>query len=414
MMDAFKRWRGLAAFASMATFVAALALAPPAQAQEEEVLEEIVVTGSRIAKDEFSSPAPISVFSAEDFMNSGVVSVDEFLKDIPAFTGFQFGTSTNNGNIGTKSVDLRGLGNKRTLILVNGRRQVGSFIGSNSDVGAVDLNTIPNGMIERIEVLKDGASTIYGSDALAGVVNVILKNDFEGVEMYATYGAGMEDWDAENYSFGVTAGTSSDRGRFVVSAEYQNQDELYQADRNWAFYDLHPVWDADCGSGAGCFVTNRGGSPNSRRIRSTLFDDASTQLLADAGITGTQFIIDEATGDVREFNFSSDAYNYSPVNAIVTPNERYQLSGVGEYELTDSLSFFAELMYTRRSSHQRQAPDGIDVAGADQLLELGGILGARLGPGQGALVDGHSLRALRDRIETIRARNLALVEGGAK
>ena len=367
MMDAFKRWRGLAAFASMATFVAALALAPPAQAQEEEVLEEIVVTGSRIAKDEFSSPAPISVFSAEDFMNSGVVSVDEFLKDIPAFTGFQFGTSTNNGNIGTKSVDLRGLGNKRTLILVNGRRQVGSFIGGQGDVGAVDLNTIPNGMIERIEVLKDGASTIYGSDALAGVVNVILKNDFEGVEMYATYGAGMEDWDAENYSFGVTAGTSSDRGRFVVSAEYQNQDELYQADRDWAYYDLHPVWDADCGSGAGCFVTNRGGSPNSRRIRTSLFDDAANALLLLAFPNPdptnpdynppSSYIIDESTGEVRPFSFASDAYNYSPVNAIVTPNERYQLSGVGEYELTDSLSFFAELMYTRRSSHQRLAPD---------------------------------------------------------
>ena len=354
MMDAFKRWRGLAAFASMATFVAALALAPPAQAQEEEVLEEIVVTGSRIAKDEFSSPAPISVFSAEDFMNSGVVSVDEFLKDIPAFTGFQFGTSTNNGNIGMKSVDLRGLGIKRTLILVNGRRQVGSFIGGNNDVGAVDLNTIPNGMIDRIEVLKDGASTIYGSDALAGVVNVILKNDFEGVEMSATYGAGMEDWDAENYGFSLTAGTSSNRGNFVVSAEYQRQHEMLQIDRAWAEFDLHPLWDATCS----CFITNPSGSSNSRRIRQNNWDAATVALLEAAGLTdATQFIVDESTGDVRAFSFATDAYNYSAVNALVTPNERYQLSGLGNYEINDRLTAFAELMYTRRSSHQRLAPD---------------------------------------------------------
>jgi iron complex outermembrane receptor protein len=162
-------------------------------------VEEIIVTGSRIAKDEFTSAAPISVFDEQEYVNSGVVSVDEFLKDIPAFTGFQYGTTTNNGNIGLKAVDLRGLEVKRTLVLINGRRTVGSFIGGNSDVGAVDLNSIPNAMIKRIEVLKDGASTIYGSDALAGVVNVILKDDFEGFDIQMSYGAGTSEWDAENY-----------------------------------------------------------------------------------------------------------------------------------------------------------------------------------------------------------------------
>ena len=182
-------------------------------------LEEIIVTGSRIAKDEFSSAAPIAVFDEQEFINSGVVSVDEFLKDVPAFTGFQYGTTTNNGNIGIKAVDLRGLEVKRTLVLINGRRMVGSFIGGNGDVGAVDLNSIPNAMIKRVEVLKDGASTIYGSDALAGVVNVILKDDFEGFDIQASYGAGTSDWDAQNYGFSVLTGASSDRGRMVLSAE---------------------------------------------------------------------------------------------------------------------------------------------------------------------------------------------------
>ena len=131
----------------------------PAAAQEERlVLEEVYVTGSRIARDGFEYASPVDVFTAEDLAASGVKSVDEFLMRIPAFTGAQLGASTNNGNTGTgaKMVDLRGLGNKRTLVLIDGRRQVGSFIGDSSDVGAVDLNGIPMSMIERIEVLKDG------------------------------------------------------------------------------------------------------------------------------------------------------------------------------------------------------------------------------------------------------------------
>ena len=131
------------------------------------ITEEVVVTGSRIARDEFSSTAPLSVFDEQEIVNSGLVTVDEFLKEVPSFTGFQYGASTNNGNTGLKAVNLRGLGTKRTLVLINGRRQVGSFIGGSSDVGAVDLNSIPHALIERLEVLKDGASTIYGSDALS-------------------------------------------------------------------------------------------------------------------------------------------------------------------------------------------------------------------------------------------------------
>jgi iron complex outermembrane receptor protein len=315
-------------------------------------VEEIIVTGSRIAKDEFTSAAPISVFDEQEFVNSGVVSVDEFLKDVPAFTGFQYGTTTNNGNIGLKAVDLRGLEVKRTLVLINGRRTVGSFIGGNGDVGAVDLNSIPNAMIKRIEVLKDGASTIYGSDALAGVVNVILKDDFEGFDIQMSYGAGTSEWDAENYGIAVTAGTSSDRGRMVFSAEYQQQEEMLQAERDWAYYDLWPTYD----EATGTFVTTQSGSPNSRRIRTSEFDAEAAQLLVDAGFEQPNPFMIMDNGQVRAFT-TADTYNYSPVNALVTPNERYQLSAIGSYDISDRVTGFAELLYTRRSSHFRLAPD---------------------------------------------------------
>ena len=338
---------------ALALACATLAGAPPAQADDSKTdgIEEVVVTGSRIARDEFSSPAPISVFDEREIINSGVVTVDEFLKEVPSFTGFQYGVSTNNGNIGLKAVNLRGLGAKRTLTLINGRRQVGSFIGGNSDVGAVDLNTIPHAMIERVEVLKDGASTIYGSDALSGVVNVILKEDFEGVELRGTYGAGTTGWDAGNYGFSATLGRAGKRGRVVIGAEYSNQDELLQAGRDWALYDLHPrLID-------GRFVGVPSGSSNSRRIHSAEFDAAGNAALAAAGFDpGQQFIVDAGTGQPRPFT-AADAYNYAPVNALITPNERYQLSAIGSFAVNDNLAVFVEAFYTRRASHQRLAPD---------------------------------------------------------
>ena len=365
MRLARRAWRARdAGGAGMALLVAGFAAEVRAQ---QQAIEEILVTGSRIARDAFTSPAPMSVYSEADFTNSGVVSIDEFLKDTPAFTGFQYGTSTNNGNIGLKAVDLRGLDTKRTLVLINGRRQVGSFIGGNGDVGAVDLNTVPHSLIERVEVLKDGASTIYGSDALGGVVNVILKDDFEGVEFEATYGAG-DSGSAANYGFSGVLGTASDRGSVVIALDYSKQEEMLQRQRDWAHFDLHPRFDG------ARFVATPSGSSNSRRIRTDQFDaDATATLVAQGFLRGAQFIIDEASGEVREFG-PDDTYNYSPVNALITPNERYQVSAIGTYALTDTVRVFLEGLYTRRFSHQRLAPDAsfaiTDAYGPGQWNDL--------------------------------------------
>lgn len=331
--------------------LAGLLLSPINLWADTGVLEEIVVTGSRIARDTFSSTAPISVFDSGELIRSGVVSVDEFLKEVPAFTGFQYGVSTNHGNIGLKAVSLRGLGPKRTLVLINGRRQVGSFIGGSSDVGAVDLNTIPHAMIGRVEVLKDGASTIYGSDALAGVVNIILKEDFEGLEVRAVSGAGTQGWDARNHGLAATLGLASERGRILIGAEYSRQRELLQAERDWALFDLHPKLIG------GVFVATPGGSSNSRRIRTTEFDNAGNEALAAAGFpAGQQFILDAAGGRARPF-IATDTYNYAPINALITPNERRQLTAMGAYDFSDRIAGFLEASYTRRQSHQRLAPD---------------------------------------------------------
>jgi len=303
-----------------------------AGAQGEEFLEEVIVTGSRITRDGFSSSSPLAVFDENDINLRGNSSVDEFLKYIPQFTGFQMGKSTNNGSDnGATKIDVRGLGFNRTLVLINGRRT----IGDTTIDGAVDINTIPEAMIKRVDVLTDGASSIYGSDAIAGVVNFILYDDFEGLRISANYGGAVEDWDASNYGISILGGVGSDKGNIVYSMAWNKQDEMLQEDREWAKDALYPLLQDD-----GTFLPIGAGSSNSRKIRTS------------AG----NFIYDSALGMARPFA-SGDVYNYAAVNALTQPNERYQFATNGKIFLSDTTKAFFEGMYTRRTSQQRLAPD---------------------------------------------------------
>ncbi|WP_334022291.1 TonB-dependent receptor domain-containing protein [Alteromonas sp. S015] len=298
----------------------------------EENVEKISVTGSRIARSEFSSSSPISSFDSGDLMQAGVASIDEFLKDVPAFTGYQMGTSTNNGSDqGQKKIDLRGLGFNRTLVLINGRRMIGDASGD----GAVDLNVVPQALIKRVDVLKDGASTIYGSDALSGVVNFVLDDTFEGVEFGANLGFGTEDRQARDDGMYVKAGVAGDKGNIVLSLAYMNQEEMKQEEKDFANQTLFPLLQSD-----GSFALEPSGSSNSRRIRTS------------AG----NYIVDASSGQVRPFE-SGDIYDYSPVNALITPNERWQMAMLGKLELTSNVTGYFEGTYTRRTSQQRLAPD---------------------------------------------------------
>ncbi|MAZ87779.1 MAG: hypothetical protein CL693_09035 [Cellvibrionaceae bacterium] len=317
--------------------ISAAALIPTAATvYAQDSIEEVMVTGSRIARDEFSSASPISSFDSEELAISGVASIDEFLKDIPAFTGYQLGTSTNNGSeTGQKKIDMRGLGFNRTLVLVNGRRMIGDSYRD----GAVDLNNIPEAMIERVEVLKDGASTIYGSDALAGVVNFILRDEFEGVEVNFDYGKGTEDGQAKNDGISILAGISGDRGNMVMSLGYSSQDTMIQDEKSFARGALWSVHQGD-----GNFALEPGGSSNSRTAR----------LTGVPGFADGSWVVDN--GVPRPFA-SQDLYDYGSVNALVTPNERWQFGALGTIKINDNVESYFEGLYTRRTSHYLLAPD---------------------------------------------------------
>ena len=200
-----------------------------AQSAERDV-EEVVVTGSRIKRVDISGVGPATVVNQEQIANTGITNVETLLQRLPASAGAAGGQTsaywTGNG-YGTAQVNLRGLGINRTLTLINGRRVVNGGTGANS---APDLNMIPTAIIGRMDILKDGASAIYGADAVAGVVNIITINGFEGLKVSGKYGVTDEN-DGEEYTLDLLWGMRGDRGGVTAALTYQKTEAVNLASR---------------------------------------------------------------------------------------------------------------------------------------------------------------------------------------
>ncbi|MGL5393144.1 MAG: TonB-dependent receptor plug domain-containing protein, partial [Shewanella sp.] len=166
-----------------------LMLSAQAVAAQSASIERIAVTGSHIQRQDWESASPMTVIDAATIKAQGFTSIEQVLQQQTSMPGAAYGANTNNGARGVAQVDLRGLGAKRTLVLLNGRRMVNSGSGADS---AVDLNAIPLPMVARIEILKDGASAVYGSDAIAGVVNIITEQQYDGLQLDMTGGASTQ------------------------------------------------------------------------------------------------------------------------------------------------------------------------------------------------------------------------------
>jgi iron complex outermembrane recepter protein len=192
-----------------------------------KTLESVQVTGSRIARTESEGASPVFKIDRASIEKTGALTIGDFLQEIPSIAGAATNPAVNNGGgDGAATVSLRGLGDQRTLILVNSRRIV-----------TTDVNSIPMSMVQSVEVLKDGASAIYGSDAIGGVVNFILKKSFDGVETNVSYGVSDQD-DGNRIGLNATAGFASDRGNLIVSANYNDQKEVRASDRDYSFFAL--------------------------------------------------------------------------------------------------------------------------------------------------------------------------------
>ncbi|WP_346839038.1 TonB-dependent receptor [Microbulbifer sp. SAOS-129_SWC] len=325
---------------AIATAAISTSFATVSFAQQSQQVEEVVVTGSRIQRTtDATSATPISVFDAAALEKSGNTTLENFLQEIPSVTGGQLGSSVNNGNPGLATVSLRGLGASRTLVLVDGRRMV----SAGTTTGTVDLNTIPTSIIERVEVLRDGASTIYGSDAIAGVINIITKKDFEGAEVNFYAGTSTHN-DGQEYSASMTLGTGNDNGHVVVNAEYSKRTDVFQSERRFSECPLY-----ESGDSVLC-----GGSPTTSPARFTRpdFDNGANN-----------WIVDPDTGQVRIYDASTDSYNYAAASYLITPQEVFTMYGYGDYQIADfkdvtTLDAFGELTFANRRSDQLLAPEG--------------------------------------------------------
>ena len=225
----------------------ALLVAGDFAAAQEEAVEEVVVTGSRIRQNPLDERTPVQSLSAEDMKVSGQVSVADFLQRLPISGSAINRNNNSSGNLGfppdgagigagAAEIDLRNLTSKRVLVLVDGHRWVRGSSASGVS-GAVDLNTIPVNAIQRIEVLQDGASTIYGSDAIAGVVNIITNEQYEGLDVSAYYGA-YDEGDGESYEYSASFGAEGDNSRVFMAASYTEQGSVSAGDREISFYPI--------------------------------------------------------------------------------------------------------------------------------------------------------------------------------
>jgi outer membrane receptor protein involved in Fe transport len=353
----------------------------PAFAQEDaEMVEEVIVTGSRIKRADLDSSSPVTVLTAEDMQATGITDVGDLLQRLPAMSGSPIGTTTNNGGSGAVLVDLRGLGVLRTLTLVNGKRTV--------DGG--DYQTIPSAMIERVEILKDGASAAYGADAVAGVVNIITKKDFEGIKLDIQSSDSFEADTGGQQSISFIAGKAFDGGNVVFGAEYVKQKEIYQSEVPWDYFqNSYFITDPDKFESEG--PTSGFAQGSSRIPEAYLKTSKLNQRFFDINGSSVARLVDHEgninyklndAGDYvanSDFNASQGAptfnhaevfmnpgnglvpydkrtFNYAPVNFIQTPYERVNLFTEANFDLTDNTRFYSEFRANLRTSAQELAP----------------------------------------------------------
>ncbi len=330
----------------------ALALGSAAQAQQgdepDEAIEEIVVTGSHIARSEFSAAIPVSVIDSEDIEIASIETLDGLLQQLPSVQQVNGARESQSGTdrSGVASVALRGLGVSRTLTLLDGKRMVSSRTGRSN----VDLSTIPVDFIERIEVLTGGASAIYGSDALAGVVNIITRTDFEGFAFRAR-GEVPEAGGEENYTVSMTLGSAfaEDRGNAMVSFSYFDREPLFSRDRDYARVPLEVRNDGQLGPDFSSFPV--GGrfeliGANGKRVGKS---KVARGVLTD-GLVFTRPFVEDVHG-----------FNFNEFQTITTPITRYNFSTKLNYKPTDTTSINVSGYFARTDTMSQRSPENIEA-----------------------------------------------------
>ncbi len=350
------RWSPLA-------FAIAVACSPGAAFAQDDAteLERIEVTGSRIKRAEIENQIPVTTLTREDIERTGLTSLADIIQQLTA-SGSSLNTKFNSsGNFGfppdgsgvgagSATVDLRHLGSKRVLVLVDGIRWVNEASASGVS-SSTDLNTIPVAIIERIEVLEDGASAIYGSDAIAGVVNIVTRRSFEGASASIYYGEYDEGGDTK--AADIAFGGSGENFNYFLSASYTDQDAISSSVYEHAAVPV-PGTGVALGSSRVPGGRFRFVQPNGQRI----------DLTTNAGLTNPVYDPTQ-TGCTRTDGFhcfsGADTFNFAPFNLLLTPSERRGIFGQSRFDFSENLTWYMRVLYNERESLNQAAAEPISL-----------------------------------------------------
>jgi outer membrane receptor protein involved in Fe transport len=360
---------------------------------EGESAAEVIVTGSRIARNGFDAPTPVNVVDAQEVKLSGNLNIERTLQQIPQTVASQLGGATSNTVPGGYAdVNLRGFGSTRNLVLVNGRRF--AIFGPEQ---VVDLNTIPSTLIARTEIVTGGSSAVYGSDAITGVVNFIMRTDFEGVEARAQLNlAGPTSTPTYNYDLTAGGNFADGRGNVVVSMNYLDRGSITRGQRgDFAYLSLtdgcvapgtgsangpgtpfSPAGGLGCVAGGGelgFIASGSGDIPNGRFSGIPAFGGTNAALNAAyaaaglGGLGGRGFTFNDQGSAARPAVTPRDDFNLGPDNYLIQPQKRWMMNSFAHYDFTDSITGYMELHYSHNEVAARLAPTNV---GAPTLFNV--------------------------------------------
>jgi iron complex outermembrane receptor protein len=404
---------GAAPFVLSLAMISSPSFAQAAAADEASAGEgqTIIVTGSRIARPNLESTSPVAVVTGAQTTENADITLDTFLNTLPQVNPAGTTSSNNPGNNGQANIDLRGLGNNRNLVLIDGRRPMSS--GTDQ---TVDLNTIPQALIKRVEVVTGGAGATYGADAIAGVVNFILKDDFHGLQAEASYSNTLPETDAREYRLGAAVGLNfgDGRGNIAASFEYARRQGLIKSQRSFAAQATSTTSTPPTGrfnDAAKSSSTQNPGNALSQSAIDSLFltkygvpvgsAGAATQLgfnkdgtLFGGGTFNTpinlaNFRYDPLGQDAAAANqnFSPDfySYNFDAINLLVLPLERKSAFLTAHYEISDPITVYVQGGWTEYTSATALAPTpvGVTIVPTTSTKPTTSARSALLTPGKG-------------------------------
>ena len=352
------KFKASALSAGVAAALGAVAGAPAQAQQDEAAIEEIVVTGSYLRRSSFDSPNPVQVLDQEMIARTGATQMVDVLKELSVNSGSQFYNETNN-RAGVAQFNIRNLGLGSTLGLVNGRRAGIAPVADDTGTDFLDINQFPVSMIERIEVLTDGASALYGSQAVAGVSNIITRKGFEGFEVSGS--VTNSEISQKEFSFAAGSGFSDGRGSFNIYGTYYDQDDAYRSDFDWLNKRLNPSREtsrflSSTGSpGTYTGVRDVDGVLRDYTVDTPDLDEMMKEQTDDDGKTITKKFTAPgipdpdciaAGGVMRSATDSRCRYLFVDQVSVISAEERTQVFTEFEWEFSDSLTYFAEASYS--------------------------------------------------------------------